>query len=259
MKRKPGMNRSDGALPELDTRGEMSIFKHLEEIRRRLIYSLIAVVSLSVVGFYFAEQIFRFLSAPLLEVLPEVQERMVFTSLPEVFFVYIKVGLFTGIIASIPFLFYHIWKFVALGMYKSEKSRIVPFVIISTLFFLTGATFCYYQVFHWGFRFFIGFTSDSIVPMITLQEYLKFVTRLILVFGLIFEMPVASAFLASIGVITPGFLRKNRKYAVVVIFILAALLTPPDVVTQLFLAGPMLLLYECSILAAAIFGKPKED
>ncbi|MCD4655593.1 twin-arginine translocase subunit TatC, partial [bacterium] len=143
----------------------------------------------------------------------------------------------------------------ALGMYKSEKSRIVPFVIISSLFFLSGAAFCYYQVFHWGFRFFIGFTSDSIVPMITLQEYLKFVTRLIFVFGIIFEMPVASAFLAAIGVLSASMLRKNRQYAVIAIFTLAALLTPPDVVTQLLLAGPMLLLYEISILAAVVFGK----
>jgi len=249
------MSKTEHLKPELDPEGEMSIVDHLLEIRSRLIKSLIVVTVFSCLGFYYAKEIFRFLSLPLLEVLPDIQERMVFTSLPEVFFVYIKVGLFTGIVLSAPFLFYQIWKFVSIGLYKSERPRVIPFAIISSLFFLSGSLFCYFQIFHWGFRFFIGFTSDSIVPMITLKEYLKFVIRLILVFGLIFEMPVASAFLASIGVLTPKFLRKNRRYAIIIIFILAALLTPPDVVTQLLLAGPMLLLYESSILAAVIFGK----
>lgn len=238
---------------ELDPRGEMSILAHLEEIRRRLIRSILVVFVFSCIGFYFADHIFQFLSRPLITELPEFQNRMVFTSLPEVFFVYIKVGLFAGILVSLPYLFYQLWKFVSVGLYPHEKSSVVPFVLASTVFFLLGASFCYFQVFPWGFKFFIGFTSDSIMPMITLREYLKFAIRLILVFGLIFEMPIATAFLARIGLVTPQFLRKYRAYAVVVIFIMAALLTPPDVVTQLALAGPMLLLYEISVWTAVVF------
>ena len=244
---------------KLDPAGEMPLIEHLDEIRKRLIRALLAVFVFSVVGFYFAEHIFKFLSAPLIEILPEYQDKMIYTSLPEVFFVYIKVGIFAGIICSAPILFYQLWKFVSPALYPDERSGVVAFVLVSTLFFLAGASFCYYQIFPWGFQFFIGFTSDSITPMITLKEYLKFTTRLILVFGLVFEMPILSAFLARIGLVTPKLLRKNRHYAIILIFMLAAFLTPPDVVTQLMLATPMMVLYEISIVAAIIFGRKRRE
>lgn len=243
---------------ELDPRGEMPLLGHLEDLRRRLIRSLIAMGICTVCAMYFAEEIFDFLSAPLIRVLPEARENMVFTSLPEVFFVYIKVGLFTGFIVALPYIFSQVWKFVSLGMFKGEKSNVLIFVLVTTLFFFLGAGFCYYQVFPWGFRFFIGFSNKSILPMITLNEYLKFSTRLLLVFGFIFEMPVMAAFLAGIGILTPEFLRKKRQYAIIAIFLLAAFLTPPDIVTQIMLAGPMLLLYELSIVAAYLFRKSRK-
>ncbi|MBN1550052.1 twin-arginine translocase subunit TatC [bacterium] len=236
----------------------MSLMEHLTELRTRIIRALLAVLVGFIACFAFAEQIFRFLSQPLIDVLPEAEKQMVFTSLPEVFIVYLKVSIFAGIFLSSPVIFYQIWRFISPGLYAHEKKYMIPFVIISTLFFILGAVFTYYQVFPWGFKFFIKFSSDSIKPMISLNEYLKFATRLLLAFGAIFEMPILISFLARIGLVTPSFLRKQRKYAIVIMFTLAAILTPPDVITQLMMAGPMWVLYEISILAADFF-KSKRD
>jgi len=240
---------------ELDPRGEMGILEHLEEFRRRLIYSLASILSFACIAFFFADEIFGFLAQPLLDVLPETNNKMVFTSLPEVFFVHIKVALFASVFASLPIIFFQIWRFVVYALHREEKRLLIPFIVLSTVFFLLGVTFCYYLVFPMGFSFFIGFSNDSIVPMITLKDYLKLAIRLILVFGFIFEMPIASAFFAKLGILTPAWLKKNRKYAVLVIFTIAAFLTPPDVVTQVMLALPMLLLYEISIWAAKAFSR----
>ncbi len=238
--------------------GEMSLLEHLTELRSRLLKSFIAILVGFLSTFYFAESIYRFLSRPLIEVLPEAEKKMIFTSLPEVFFVYIKVALFAGIIVASPVLFFQIWKFVAPGLYKDERKYVIPFVLFSTAFFLAGASFAYFQIFPWGFKFFVGFQNENIQPMITMKEYLKFSTRLLLAFGIIFEMPIVSFFLSKIGILTPGFLRKNRKYAILIMVILAAILTPPDVVTQLMMAGPMLILYEISILVSLVAGQKKK-
>jgi sec-independent protein translocase protein TatC len=246
---------NDNKLGRLDSRGDMSLLEHLEELRKRIVWSVSVVLVLSIVAYLFAEQIFGILAKPLIDALPGMQDKMVFTDLPEVFFVHIKVALFTGIVFSIPFLFYQIWRFVVYALNREEKRLLIPFITLSTVFFVTGALFCYFVVFPWGFRFFIGFSSDAVMPMITLSSYFKFAVRLILVFGIIFEMPILSAFLAHLGIISPKGLRSNRKYAVLGLFALAALITPPDAVTQLMLAGPMLLLYEVSIISAKIFYK----
>ncbi|MBN1296312.1 twin-arginine translocase subunit TatC [bacterium] len=244
---------SDRSPQQLDPRGEMPILAHLEDIRRRLIRCLTAIIVCALIAMCFSEELFRWIAAPLIAALPHSEDQMVFTSLPEVFVVYLKIGLFAGFIAAMPYVLFQIWQFFVLGLYPTERSRVIAFVTVSTSFFLAGAAFCYYQVFPWGFRFFIGFSSDSIVPMITMKEYLKFAIRLLLAFGLIFEMPVMSAFLAMLGVLTPEYLKKKRHYAIVIIFTVAAFLTPPDVVTQLLMAAPMLVLYELSILSAALF------
>jgi sec-independent protein translocase protein TatC len=237
--------------------GEMSILEHLTELRSCLIKSLIAVGIGTIASFVFAEYIFNFLAEPLLKVLPEDQQKLVFTSLPEVFFVYIKVAIFAGILLASPVVFYQIWRFVAPALYRSERRYVVPFVFISTVFFFMGAGFSYFQIFPYGFKFFIGFSDETIRPMITLKEYLKFSTRLLLAFGLVFEMPIIISFMAKIGIVTPAFLRKQRKYAILLMVLLAAILTPPDVVTQLMMAGPMYILYELSILSAMVFGRRK--
>lgn len=236
---------------------EMSLMTHLAELRSRLIKSLLAVGGGMAISLTFSEQIFTFLSAPLVQVLPETDRQLVFTSLPEVFFVYFKVAIFSGILIASPVIFYQIWRFIEPALYAHERRTAIPFVFTSTLFFFIGAGFCYYQVFPLGFRFFIGLSSEHIKPMLSMKEYLKFATTLLLVFGLIFEMPVLLSFLAGLGIVSASFLRKQRKYAIVIIFIIAAILTPPDVVTQVMMALPMIMLYEISILGAAFFGKPR--
>ncbi len=250
------MNRN--LVPPETEQGEMSILDHLTELRIRLIRSLIAITLGFSVCLAFSEQIFYFLAQPLLDVLPETKKQMVFTSLPEVFFVYMKVSFFAGVILTSPVLFYQLWKFVAPALYKNEKKYLIPFVLTSTLFFLMGASFGYYQVFPWGFRFFIAMAGDYILPMITMRDYLALATRLLLAFGLIFEMPILSVFLAKLGILTPQIMRRFRKYAILLIFIVAAILTPPDAVTQCLMATPMLVLYEISILATQFFGKKQE-
>ncbi len=245
--------------PDALNTAEMTIFEHLEEVRARLIRSLIALAIGFLISFAFAEQIFQFLSKPLIRALPDTKKQMVFTSLPEVFFVYIKVALFTGILLALPVIFYQIWKFVAPALYRNEKRYVLPFVFLSTVFFIAGTSFGYFEIFPWGFKFFIGFSSQDIQPMITLKDYLKFATRLLLAFGLIFEMPIIITFLARIGLVTPGMLNRNRKYAVLIIVILAAILTPPDVITQLMMAAPMWILYEISIISAWVVQKRRKS
>ncbi len=225
---------------------KMSFTEHLEELRNRLIKILIAVAAGFVVSYFFSKQLFYFLSLPLLEVLPK-QNSLIFTALPEAFFTYLKISLFAGIFLVSPYIFYQIWKFISPGLYSEEKKYVFPFVVLSTLFFLTGASFGYFVVFPFGFKFFIGFQSEYIKALPSLKQYLGFAMKLLFAFGTIFEMPVIMYFLAKIKVINSRLLTKNRKYTVVLIFVVAALLTPPDVFTQVLMALPLIILYELSI------------
>lgn len=235
---------------------EMGLFDHLTELRQRLIKSLLAVSVGFIVSFFFSEYLFSFLSRPLLEILPEADRKLVFTNLPELFFVYIKVSLFAGILTASPVVFYQIWKFVAPGLYRHERRLLFPFVLISSSFFIGGVLFSYYALFPLAFKFFIGLGNEQVQPMITVKDYLKFATTMMLVFGVVFEMPVIAAFMSRLGILNTQILKKHRKYAIIIIFVIAAILTPPDVVSQMMLAVPMLVLYEISIWFAAIFKKP---
>jgi sec-independent protein translocase protein TatC len=172
---------------------------------------------------------------------------LIFLKPTEGFLVYIKISVFVGIILSLPVIFYQLWKFIAPGLYKKERRYVPMIVFFSTFFFLTGAFFCYFLIIPFGLNFLLGFTTDQLEPTIQISEYLKFVTLLIMVFGIIFELPLLSYFLTKMELITPEFLRAKRRYGIVAIFIVAAILTPPDVITQLFLAGPLIILYEVSI------------
>jgi sec-independent protein translocase protein TatC len=225
---------------------KMSFTEHLEELRNRLIKIFIAVAVGFVVSYFFSKQLFYFLSLPLLEVLPK-QNSLIFTALPEAFFTYLKISLFAGIFLVSPYIFYQMWKFISPGLYSEEKKYVFPFVVVSTLFFLTGASFGYFVVFPFGFKFFIGFQSEYIKALPSLKQYLGFAMKLLFAFGTIFEMPVIMYFLAKIKVINSQLLTKNRKYTVVLIFVVAALLTPPDVFTQVLMALPLIILYELSI------------
>lgn len=227
---------------------------HLDELRKRLISCFIAVGIGFVLSYAFKEYLFEILTLPLINVMGS-GEKLIFTGLPEAFFTYLKVALLSGLMLSAPIILYQFWLFVAPGLYDKERRLLLPIVILSTFFFLGGALFGYFIVFPWGFKFFLGFASETIRALPSMKEYLSFSAKMLLAFGLVFEMPLVITFLAKLGLVSVDFLRKNRKYALLLFFVGAAILTPPDVVTQVMMAGPLMLLYEISILGARIFQK----
>ena len=229
---------------------------HLEELRKRLITAFIAVGVGFVISFGFKERLFGILVQPLINVMKE-GENLIYTGLPEAFFTYLKVSLLTGLIVASPILLYQFWMFVAPGLYRKERRMMVPIVILSSFFFIGGALFGYFVVFPWGFKFFLGFATDTIRPLPSMKEYFGFSAKLLLAFGLVFELPLVLTFMAKLGIVSVDFLKKNRKYALLLFFAGAAILTPPDVVTQVLMALPLMVLYEVSIIGAKIFGKQK--
>jgi sec-independent protein translocase protein TatC len=175
------------------------------------------------------------------------------------FIAYIKVALIGGIILAVPVIFYELWMFVAPALYQKEKRYLVPFVLFSTILFVMGALFGYFIVFPYGFKFFLGFATENIQALPSVKQYFSFAIRLLLAFGLVFEMPVAVLFLTKIGLVTPEAMKKYRKFAILGSFIIAAILTPPDVATQLMMAGPIIILYELSIyISKAVHSKQEE-
>ena len=227
---------------------------HLEELRRRLIVCFIAVGIGFVLSYGFKEKLFQILTRPLIGVM-KTGDKLIFTGLPEAFFTYLKVAFLSGIILATPIIFYQFWMFVAPGLYDKEKRLMLPIVFLSTLFFLGGSFFGYFIVFPYGFKFFLGFASEIIRPLPSMREYLSFASKLLLAFGVVFELPLIITFLAKLGIVSVSFLKKNRKYAILLFFVGAAILTPPDVVTQIMMALPLMVLYEISIVGARIFGK----
>jgi sec-independent protein translocase protein TatC len=228
---------------------------HLEELRNRLIKCFVAVGIGFAACYGFKERLFQILTAPLMAVM-KTGEKLVFTGLPEAFFTYLKVAFLAGILLASPVLIYQFWMFVAPGLYRKERLILGPIIALSTLFFLGGSLFGYFVVFPWGFKFFLGFATETIRPLPSMKEYLSFASKLLIAFGLAFELPIVITFMARIGLVSIPFLKKNRKYALLLFFIGAAILTPPDVVTQVMMALPLMLLYELSILGARIFGRP---
>ena len=234
--------------------------EHLGELRDRLVRSFIAVGIGFVAAYSFKEKLFEILTAPLVIAMGETgKAQMIFTGLPEAFFTYLKVSLLAGIIVSTPFLFYEFWMFVSPGLYRTEKKYIIPIVILSVFFFILGSSFGYFIVFPFGFKFFLGFATETIMAMPSMKEYLSFASKMLLAFGFVFELPLVLTFMARMGLVNVSFLKKNRKYAVLIFFIGAAIITPPDVVTQVMMAVPLMILYEISIIGARVFGKKRAD
>jgi sec-independent protein translocase protein TatC len=230
---------------------------HLEELRKRLIVCFIAV-GIGFVGAYgFKEKLFQVLTAPLVRVM-ESGDTLIFTNLPEAFFTYLKVSFLAGLMLASPVILYQFWMFVAPGLYQRERRVLLPIVFLSTLFFLGGSLFGYFIVFPWGFQFFLGFATETIRPLPSMREYLSFSAKLLLAFGVVFEMPLVLTAMARLGIVSVDFLKKNRKYAILLFFIGAAILTPPDVITQIMMALPLMLLYEFSIIGARIFAPKKK-
>jgi sec-independent protein translocase protein TatC len=233
---------------------KQTFIEHLEDLRKRLIVSLIAVGIGFIVCYIFSIQIFQFLMMPLQKALPS-GSTMIFTTPAEAFFTYMKVGLLAGVFVASPIVLYQLWLFVAPALYSHEKRYVIPFVFFSTLLFVGGAAFGYFVVFPAFAKFFMHFATDFIQPAPRLKESFSFCAMLLLTFGLTFELPIFILFLAKLGVIDARMLARNRKYVIVAIFIVAAVLTPPDIMSQLMMAIPLVGLYEVSIWVTRIFGR----
>ena len=234
-----------------------SLIEHLEELRSRMIKCFIAVGIGFVLSYGFKEKLFDILTSPLVHLMDK-GGKLIFTGLPEAFFTYLKVALMSGVIIAVPVILYQFWMFVAPGLYDKERKLVVPIVVLSSLFFIAGAMFGYFVVFPFGFKFFLGFASETIKPLPSMREYLTLSSKMLLAFGIVFELPVIITFLAKLGIVSVDFLKKNRKYALLLFFVGSAVLTPPDVITQLMMAFPLMILYEISIWGAKLFGTKKE-
>jgi sec-independent protein translocase protein TatC len=241
--------------PEHDVR--MSLTAHLEELRTRLIRSLVAVAVGFGVAYWFAEPLVAWLLVPLTALRPE-DSLVIGTGVTDAFFTKLKVSFVAGVFAASPAVFYQAWHFVAPGLYQKERRVALPFSVAASFFFIAGAAFCYYAVFPVAFRFFLDeFTSVGIAPQIRVTEYLTFASRMLLAFGVTFELPVVTFFLARLGLVTYRTMLGWTRYAIVTIFVVAAVLTPgPDIASQLLMAGPLLLLYGLSIGVAWMVGRP---
>lgn len=227
---------------------------HLVELRKRLGISVIAVLVAFVACFSFWNPILDFMTAPLKAVLP-AGSNIIFTEVQEPFFTAMKVAFFTGLIASLPVIFWQFWLFVAPGLYENEKKYVIPFVISASIMFACGAAFCYYVVTPLGFKFLINFGGELFTALPKIGDYVGFFTKIVIAFGLAFELPVLTFFLAKLGLIDDKSLKGFFKYAVVIIFIFSAIMTPPDVLSQFLMAFPLMGLYGLSILIAKLVKK----
>lgn len=231
------------------------LLSHLSELRSRLMWSILVMVAASIIAYFYVEEIYGFLVKPLADAMgPNDTQRLIYTNLTEAFFTYIKVSFFTGCFVTFPFIALQIWKFVSPGLFESEKKTLLPFLIGAPILFFCGGALVYYIVLPLAWKFFLSFQSsaDQTTLPIMLEakvgDYLDLVMVLIFAFGLCFQLPIIMGILARAGVITAEMLASKRRYATVIIFIIAAFLTPPDIISQISLAIPMMGLYEISIL-----------
>ena len=250
-------NMSD-SLEKPNHEQEMPFYAHFAELRSRMLKSLAAVGLGAVVCFSFAPKLYAILAMPVYDALPEESRQLIFLNPVEPFFVYLKISVLTGFILSSPWVFFQIWRFIAPALYAHEKRAIVPLVFWSTVIFIAGAAFCYFGVLPFGLQALIGagMTEEfAATAQISMASYYDLVIRLIAAFGIVFEMPIFSYFLTKLGVITHHTLLKHWRIAIVLIFIMAAILTPPDVLTQILLGLPMCLLFGISILVSRMAEK----
>ena len=244
-----------------------SITGHLIELRSRLINSLIFVFIIFVIGYIFAETIYNFLVEPYANAVKDdgLNRRMIFTALHETFITYLKVAFFAAMFISSPIILSQIWKFIAPGLYKNEKKALLPYLIATPTLFLLGGMLVYYLIMPLAIKFFLSFETSAHLNNLPIQleakvnEYLSLIMRLIFAFGISFQLPVLLSLLARVGFVDSKYLRQRRKYVIVIIFAVAALLTPPDPITQIGLGIPLLILYELSILSVSVIEKKKND
>ncbi len=237
-----------------ESAGKMSFLDHLEELRRRLIISIAAVAVGFLAAFAFIDKIFAFIMAPLTRVIPG--GKFIYTEPTEAFMLYIKGAALVGLFVALPVVMWQAWKFIAPGLYANEKKFAIPFVFFSTFFFLAGAAFAHYMVFPWAWVFFGSFSNENLQFLPSIQPVFSMYIKMLLAMGLVFEMPTLVFFLARIGVVNARLMLRMFKYAILVIFIVAAVLTPgPDIASQCLMAGPMIGLYVVSIGIAWAFQK----
>ena len=238
---------------------------HLTELRKRLINSFIFLIIFFVVCYFFAEYIYGFLVDPFAQAVKDdgSNRRLIFTALQETFLTYLKVSFFTAFFVTCPFILMQIWKFIAPGLYKHEKTAILPYLVLTPVLFLLGGMLVYYLIMPLAIKFFLSFETTGISTNLPIQleakvnEYLSLVMKLIFAFGISFQLPVILSLLARVGIVNSNFLKERRKYFIVIIFAAAALLTPPDPITQIGLAVPLLILYELSIFSVKIIENKK--
>ena len=247
---------------------EGGFISHLTELRSRLIHSFIFLFVFFILCYFFAEYLYGFLVEPYAQAVKNdgTERRLIFTALQETFLTYLKVAFFAAFFVSSPFILIQVWKFIAPGLYDHEKSAIMPYMVVTPILFFLGGALVYYLIMPLAIKFFLSFESTGRITNLPIQleakvnEYLSLIMKLIFAFGLSFQLPVVLSLLARVGVVDSEFLKKRRKYVVVIIFTAAAILTPPDPVTQIGLAIPLLILYELSIFSVSLIEKkPKED
>ena len=245
----------------------MPLLDHLIELRTRLMWSGLAILVLFFACYYFAEPIYGFLVQPLSDIMDDTgrDRRLIFTALHEAFFTYIKVAFFAAMFLAFPFISIQLWKFIAPGLYKHEKKAFLPFLIATPILFFMGGSLVYYYVLPVAWKFFLSFESAGGAGAMPIQleakvnEYLSLVMRLIFAFGICFELPVVMTLLGRIGIVSSKGMREKRKYAIVLAFVAAAVLTPPDPISQIGLALPTILLYEISIISVRLIEKKRRE
>ena len=243
--------------PDTDEGGKMSFLEHLDELRKRIIRALIAVVVGFLIACFFLDQLFAFVMDPMRELLGPGQQ-LIYTEPTEAIMLYLKIALIAGLLLASPAVMSQVWLFVAPGLYTHEKKLAIPFVVMSSVCFVGGAAFAHYIVFPLTWTFFASFASDVITFMPRIEPGFALYMKLVIIFGLIFQMPTVVLFLARMGVITARFLIRNMKYAILIMFIIGAVLSPgTDPIGQAAMAGPMFVLYLISILLAWLFGKKR--
>jgi len=250
-----------------DKTKQTTFIEHLTELRSRIIKSIIYLFAFFIVCYFFAENIYAFLIEPYANAVKNDSQnrRLIFTALHETFITYLKVAFFTAFFITSPIILTQIWKFIAPGLYKDEKKALLPYLIATPTLFLLGGMLVYYLVMPLAIKFFLSFESSAEISNLPIQleakvnEYLSLIMRLIFAFGISFQLPVFLSLLARVGFIDSEYLRTRRRYVIVIIFAVAAILTPPDPITQIGLGIPLLILYELSILSVKLIEKKKRD
>lgn len=236
---------------------EMTFLEHLDDLRARLFNSVIALALGFIPGWIFSRDLYKIMARPVTKYLP-AGTKLAYTHLTSPFMLYMKVGFLASLIFTSPFIFLQIWYFIAPGLYQKEKKNVVPFVVMTSFFFLLGTAFGYFIVFPWACRFFLQLGGDF-QPVITVDQYFSFALKVLLGIGLVFELPTVIYFLAQMGVVTASWMLKSFRYAILGAFIVAAVITPtPDAITQSIVAVPMIILYALSILIAFVIEKKKK-